>query len=457
MAGPGHFHLDSDWQETIAALATPPGKGAIAIVRISGPDAAAVAARFFRSRGALVPRTATLGEVLDERGERIDRAMAILFRAPHSYTGEDALELHLHGSPAVVREVLRALIASGVRYAQPGEFTKRALLRGKMDLHEVEAVADLIDAQTRSAARAALANLGGGLSSSVAALRGEIAAISEDLAGAIDFPDEVPEPSAAFLQTAVERLASALDRMLRDGEAGRLVREGISVAIVGPPNAGKSSLLNALLGEDRAIVSEIAGTTRDTIEETIEVHGVPVRLIDTAGIRAHADRIESAGIERTQRAIASARIVLVVLDGSAELQPEARSVLSSTADRTRILFCNKSDLGTAGARDLAGAIVGSVRDPATLRALRKAISQEGWGGELPDLERPHLAAAYEFEAIREARDALAQAAQTLQRGDPVDLIAGELQRAHAALGHLTGEQATAELLAGIFARFCIGK
>ncbi len=247
--------------------------------------------------------------------------------------------------------------------------------------------------------------------------------------------------------------------MQREGEAGRLVREGLPVAIVGPPNAGKSSLLNALLGEERALVSEIAGTTRDTIEESITVRGVQMRLIDTAGIRTHADRLEAAGMARTERALATARLALVVIDGSQPLDAETRNLLQQTEERARVVFANKADLGSEGALQLDGVthIRGSVRDSGSLDAIRDALANVAWGGELPDLERPHLASLVELDAAAQALDALEHARRTLVQEDPVDLIVGELQRAFAALGHISGDAANEELLAGIFSRFCIGK
>jgi tRNA modification GTPase len=237
------------------------------------------------------------------------------------------------------------------------------------------------------------------------------------------------------------------------------VREGLGVAIVGPPNAGKSSLLNALLGHDRAIVSEIAGTTRDTIEESVAIDGVMVRLVDTAGIREHADRLESAGIERTQRALAHARIALVVIDGSRALDDAARWLLAATQARERVVFFNKADAGDAGFREagIEGAILGSVLDEKSLQTLRATIAQVGWGGEAPDFERPHLASAREFDAVNEALDALSRARATIAAGDALDFAAPELQRAFASLGHVSGDEATEDLLDGIFARFCVGK
>ncbi len=445
--------------DTVAAIATPPGVGAIAIVRVSGSQARALGSRLFHSKRPLEPRVATYGTIVDENGNSIDQGLAIFMQAPHSYTGEDTLEFHVHGSIAVTREVMRALIASGARPADAGEFTRRAFLNGKLDLHEASAVADLIDAHSRSAARAALANLAGGLTPQVRAIRTRLAYALEELAGAIDFPDEVPDPDRREFAQRLDTIAGQLRALLADAEVGRLVREGVSVAIVGPPNAGKSSLLNALLGEDRAIVSDVAGTTRDTIEETIVAEGLALRLIDTAGIREHADRIEAAGIERTARALQSARVALVVLDGSQPLPPDAHGLLEQTRDRARVIFANKADAGDAGARELheRNVVRGSTMDPETIAALRRALVQAAFSGAQPDLERPHLAAAHEIDATARALEALELARATVVNGDPLDLAAPELQRAFALLGRVTGDEAGEELLGAIFARFCIGK
>ena len=445
-------------RETIAAIATPPGRGAIAIVRVSGPDVREIAARIVPDV-ELRPRYAHYAAILDEYGHAIDRGLVLFSAAPHSYTGEHTLELHVHGSPIVAREVLRALLAVGVRLAEPGEFTRRAFLNGKLDLHAASAVADLIDAETRSAARAALANLGGGLANDVRRLRDALTKIVEDCSGAVDFPEEVPDPDRDHVDMELRAILDELEHLRHDGEVGRLVREGVTVAIVGPPNAGKSSLLNALLGEDRALVSEIAGTTRDTIEESISIDGVRVRLVDTAGIREHADRLEAAGIERTQRALASARIALVVLDGSVALDGEARAILQQTAERERVVFFNKGDVGDAGTQEagVADAILGSIYNDGTIAQIRTAIAHLGWGGEVPDLERPHLSSLREFDAVNIAVAALNDARETIGRREPIDFIVGDLQAAYAALGHVSGDIAAEDVLTGVFARFCIGK
>jgi len=294
-------------QDTIAAIATPAGRGAIAIVRASGPQCAQLAATHFQTKQPIKPHHSVYGKVVDERGTLIDRGLAILAHAPHSYTGEDTLEFHVHGSPVVAAEVLRALIASGARYAEAGEFTRRAFLNGKLDLHAASSVADLIDAEHRSAARAALANMGGALAAQVRTLRAGLLRTLEELAASIDYPDEVAEPGRGALSSELEKITNALHQLLRESEVGKIARDGVDVGIIGPPNAGKSSLLNALLGEERALVSEIAGTTRDTIEESVTIDGLRVRLTDTAGLRDEGDALETAGMERTRRVLAGAQ------------------------------------------------------------------------------------------------------------------------------------------------------
>ncbi len=454
--------------ETIAAIATAPGRGAVAIVRVSGPAAREVARRVFRSAGPLRSRVATRGTVVAPDGGTIDEGLALWFGRPRSYTGEDVLELHVHGSPAVARETLLATLAAGARLANPGEFTRRAYLAGKMDLSAAEAVAEVVAAEHRGAARAAAANLSGGLASAAERAYETLAETLAELAAGLDFPDEVEAPSRETLHRRVAGVREELGALAATWERGRLVREGVSVAIVGPPNAGKSSLLNALLGSERALVSEIAGTTRDTIEETLALDardgkglGFVARLIDTAGIREHADRLEAAGIARTERALAEARIALVVIDASRPLGDDARDLLARTRQRERILFFNKADLGRAGydARPEAerAALLGSAADPASAAAIRRALVALVDGGSTVDLERPHLATARQADAVCEACRSLDAALATLAEEAPVDLLAGDLLAASAALGELTGRDAGEALLDRIFARFCIGK
>jgi tRNA modification GTPase len=288
-----------------------------------------------------------------------------------------------------------------------------------------------------------------------------LATVLEELAGAIDYPDEVPEPARAGVDGRLAACEAALAALVADWERGRLVREGLSLAIVGPPNAGKSSLLNALLGEERAIVAATAGTTRDVIEERFFIDSVPVRILDTAGMRASTDAVEQIGIERARRALDSAAVALVVVDGAQPLDADAVAVLEATRARPRVVLFNKSDLGRAGydAREApeADALHGSVLEAPALDALRLAIAHAGWGTERIDLARPHLASARQADAVARAREALGRARETLDAGDALDLIAPELLGALAALGEITGAVATEAILDGIFARFCIGK
>ena len=381
--------------------------------------------------------------------------------APRTVTGEDIVELHVHGSPVVARETLRALLHAGARPAGPGEFTRRAFLNGKLDLSAAEAVADVIAAESAAAARAAQANLAGGLRAAIEEARAALSAILAQLAGAIDYPDEVPEPARDAAAQRIGEIDAALADLERTWERGRLVREGLALAIVGPPNAGKSSLLNALLGEDRAIVAPVAGTTRDVIEERFVVDGVAVRVLDTAGLRASGDPIEALGVARARTALAGATLALVVIDGAAPLDPDARAVLRETRGRARIVLFNKRDLGDRGyaERDDAerDALCGSVLSPETIAAVRAAVAHAAWNGEAVDLTRPHLASAHQADAVARAREALGAAGATLDAREPIDLAAPELLTAFAALGEITGAAATEELLDAIFASFCIGK
>jgi tRNA modification GTPase len=444
--------------DSIVAVATPPGRGAIAIARVSGPAVAAIR-RTMLGNASLTARRATYLTVCDGDGKPLDRALALYFPAPNSYTGEEMLELQLHGSPVVARDVVHAMLACGARLAGPGEFTQRAFINGKIALREAAAVADLIDAQTSAAARAALANFDNALTQEVLTMRDAIAEIVTQLEASIDFPDEVPEVQPTVLLHRLEPLRIRLQRLRSDGEFGRLLRDGLAVAIVGPPNAGKSSLLNALLGSQRAIVSEIPGTTRDTIEESIAVHGVPVRLVDTAGIRAHADRIEREGIARSVAALDAAALILLVLDGSEPIGPDGLELLERTAERQRVVLLNKADLGIAAAALEASpdAIAGSVREAPTLERVRNAIAHAGWNAQPADLAQPRLSALHEIEAVTIALDALDHACDALRRGDPADFAAGELLAAFSALGHVSEQAAAEDIVTRIFARFCIGK
>ncbi|MDQ2908186.1 MAG: tRNA uridine-5-carboxymethylaminomethyl(34) synthesis GTPase MnmE [Candidatus Eremiobacteraeota bacterium] len=446
--------------DTIAAIATAPGRGAVAIVRVSGGGARTIAATVCPGtilRERRVQRCAVVGP----DGAPIDEGLAVWFMSPRSYTGEDVLELHVHGSPAVARETLLAVLAAGSRLAGPGEFTRRAFEAGKLDLSAAEAVAELIAAEHRSAVRGATARLAGGLALEVERLRALLATVLEELNASLDFPDEVAAPETGALRRRLGAISGALDDLARSWERGRLVREGAAVALVGPPNAGKSSLLNGLLEADRALVSHTPGTTRDTIEESVGLgDGLVARLIDTAGLRPDATGLEAAGIARSRAALAAARLLLIVLDGSRALDAAACALLRETRARERIVYFNKADLGRAAydAREPPEreALLGSAHERASLQRVRGAL-HERLSADVIDGARPHLGTARQADAVLEARRSLSLAFETLAAAQPVDLLAADLAAAFAALGAITGRDASEEVLDGVFSRFCVGK
>jgi tRNA modification GTPase len=449
---------------TIAAIATPPGVAAVAIVRISGTRARDVALACFAPArpGPLVPAHMRRGWLRDpENGARLDDALAVMFAAPHSYTGEDVVELHVHGGAGVVGTCLAHVLRAGARLAAPGEFTRRAFVNGRLDLAQAEAVADLIDAQSKAAAAAAVARLDGALGRGLSELRDELLARLVEIEAHVDYPDEVPEPARAPLTQTVKAHIARIEALLSASGAARALRDGIECAIAGPPNAGKSSLLNALVEAERAIVSDIPGTTRDIVEDRVVVDGVVLRLRDTAGLRTAADAIELEGVSRARGAIERAELVILVIDGSQPLSADARAALAATAGRPRIVLSNKADLGDRARAELTGLdgtlIAGSVRRPDTIAQMRAEIARLGWGGGSIDAQRALVANARQIDALTRARDSLVHASATLASDMPIDMLAVDLRAALAAYGEVTGETVTEEVLDGIFSRFCVGK
>jgi tRNA modification GTPase len=461
--------------DTIAAIATPPGVAAVAIVRISGPDARAVASNCFSfARGDAANWRAghmRRGALIDARtGEKLDDALAVAFWAPRSYTGEDVVELHVHGGAGVAAACLQAVLEAGARHAAPGEFTRRAFGNGRMDLAQAEAVADLIEAESRLAARAAAVRLDGALGRRMRALRDELLARLVEIEAHVDYPDEVEPPDARAIDACVDAQLAAVHALLTNAGSGRTLREGVVCVIAGPPNAGKSSLLNALAQHERAIVSPQPGTTRDIVEERVAVDGVIVHLRDTAGLRAVRDPIEAEGVKRARAAIGAAALAVCVLDGSRAFGGDERAALDATSGAPRIIVCNKADLGGAGTRAFArefpelardGAqqayVAGSVRDDATIDAVRRAIARIAWGGGIIDAGNALVANARQIDALTRAAESLALARSTIAAGQPIDLLSGDLSAAVAAYGEVTGETVTEEVLDAIFARFCVGK
>jgi tRNA modification GTPase len=432
-------------RDTIAAVATPPGRGGIGIVRLSGPAAARIAKQIAGSLPAA--RHATHARFKSADGEPIDEGLALFFPAPHSYTGEDVLELHGHGGPIVMQMLLASCVDHGARLADPGEFTRRAFLAGKLDLAQAEAVADLIDASSREAARSALRSLSGEFSSAIEALRDQLVELRALTEAQLDFPEE--ELDVLHRQDAARRLAqlqAALQSILDRSRQGSLLRSGVHVVLAGRPNVGKSSLLNRLAGEERAIVTAIPGTTRDALREPIEIEGVPLVMVDTAGLRASSDEVERLGMARTKQELERADVVLAVHGAD-----EPASTIEVTVEAARLDVYNKIDLA-AGFTAPPGAIAVSAKTGQGLAELRQAILRAaGWSA---NGESVFLARERHLRALSAAKGHLARAAAEQPRWE---LFAEELRLAHEELARITGAFSADDLLGEIFGRFCIGK
>ncbi len=449
--------------ETIAAVATPPGRGGVGIVRVSGVGAPRLAVALTGRQ--LAPRTATFATFSESDGTPLDQGIALLFEAPASYTGEHVLELQGHGSPAALRRILARCVELGARLAEPGEFTKRAFLNGKLDLAQAESVADLIDAATATAARAAARSLTGEFSREVHALVDGLTELRMFTEATLDFPEEDLEfVHAADACGKVAALAAALERLLGRAGMGARLNTGLTVVLVGRPNVGKSSLLNRLVRDEAAIVTPIPGTTRDTVERQIEIGGIPLAVIDTAGLREAADEVERIGIARTWSAVERADLALVIVDAreAADALHAADRALLERLPRLlpRLIVHNKADLAHAAPRI-------EVRDGRT-HAWVSALTGDGLGllerevmraaGVEGATEDAYIARARHVAALQEAGAHLAAAAAQLAQPSPaLELFAEELREAQLALGTITGEFTSDDLLGVIFSRFCIGK
>ncbi|MBI4346773.1 MAG: tRNA uridine-5-carboxymethylaminomethyl(34) synthesis GTPase MnmE [Elusimicrobia bacterium] len=442
--------------DVIAAIATPAGEGALGIVRLSGPDVLAVAARFVRAPWQ--PRLATLALVHDE-GRPVERAVGVYFPGPDSYTGDDVLELTAHGSPYLLSRILELAVRSGARLASPGEFTHRAYLNGRLDLAQAEAVSLLIRARTETTARAAFEQLEGRLSNAVEDLRRRITGGLAIVEASLDHPEEDlpafgPETAAA----AASRLAEEARRLAATHRRGRLAADGARVSIVGRPNAGKSSLLNALVGRDRAIVADEPGTTRDTLEETADLRGVRAVLVDTAGLRdeAEAGAVEREGIRRTRASLAASDVALVVLDRSVDFQEPDRSLLEEAAagGRPVIVALNKADLPRASGLDgIEGVQVSALTGDGVSRLAERLADELARTGAAPEGE-PWVVSLRHRLALEESAAALDRAAAV---AGEAELAAVHLREALAKLGEIVGDTATEEVLRELFSRFCVGK
>jgi tRNA modification GTPase len=472
--------------DTIAAIATPPGEGGLAVVRVSGARALAVADKCFLPAGENPPKpsaapthTIHYGKII-RGGKMIDEVLLAVLRAPRTFTREDTVEISCHGGILPAKLVLDTLLENGARLAEPGEFTRRAFLNGRIDLAQAEAVADLIHSRTELALAAANEQLAGKLSQRINRLRDDLMHTLAHVEAHIDFPDEDigPDTKAQLLQR-LEKGIAFMDELLRTADEGQILRRGIRAAIVGRPNAGKSSLLNQLLGRDRAIVSPVPGTTRDTIEETANIRGLPVVLIDTAGLREARDEIEREGVRRSRESLASAEFILLVLDASEPLTNADESLLAGFSGKKRILVRNKVDLPAKlnlpaergcpqpqQLENVESAAAGDSRAPVIdvcclsgqgIEALKDAIKELVWSGEIKAEMLQVMINSRHQDALRRARASAQMTMDALRSDATLELAAMDLRIAVNAVGEIVGKTATEDLLDSIFSQFCIGK
>ncbi len=463
---------------TISAIATAIGEGGIGIVRLSGEKSVEIAEKCFRPAGGhrlseCTPRMAVFGRIYDEEGRFLDEAICIVMRAPHSYTCEDVVELQCHGGPLVLRQVLGLTYRLGAQPAEPGEFTKRAFLNGRLDLSQAQSVMDVIQARTAASLEMAAGNLQGRLSEEIGNLRQEILEIIAHLEASIDFPeDDIEEVALGEAELKVEKIYGQVQDLLGSADRGRILRDGLRTAIIGRPNAGKSSLMNLMLGQERSIVTDVPGTTRDSIEEYVNIGGIPLKLADTAGIREAENLVEQIGVERAYSYAREAELVLAVFDGSQGLtaQDEAIWQLLGQCRGRIIVILNKSDLdGKLGQEDIekiaAEKEVEEIYDIITMSAkagsglneLEEAIQRLVFGGKIGWQESAMVSNARQQEILRKALELLEQTRVTLLNGMSEDFVVIDLRSAWEKLGEITGETIGEDIIDEIFSRFCLGK
>ena len=457
--------------DTIAAIATPRGEGGIGIVRVSGHLAIPIACEIFKSPRDISPsefstHTLNYGHIIEPvLGDVIDEVMLGVMRAPKSYTAEDVVEFNCHGGIVPLRRVLELTLKAGARLAEPGEFTKRAFLNGRIDLAQAEAVIELIKSKTDLTRKVAIDGLTGKFSSEINALSDRLADLLAEVEASVDFPDEDLDfmPTDAMCQTALS-IQSDLDRLIDTASEGRILREGISIAIVGRPNVGKSSLLNALLQVDRAIVTDIPGTTRDTIEESLNLEGIPIKLVDTAGIHQTKDIIEQRGVERSKTYLDSADLVLMMFDASQALTADDFGLLNDVVARKAILVLNKIDLPVVTSREdlqphvfQKPIVETSMLHGKGIEVLKSVIIQEVLGSEFIMGESPIVTNVRHHDALRRSRIALEYAIESFKQNMPPDLVAVDLRSGLDCVGEIVGKTTTEDILDRIFSQFCIGK
>lgn len=455
--------------ETIAAISTPPGEGAISIVRMSGEEAVSIAQKVFSGKDLTQAKSHTInyGHIVDPKThEEIDEVMVSLMLAPKTFTREDVVEINCHGGIVATNRILQLLLVNGARLAEPGEFTKRAFLHGRIDLTQAESVMDLIRAKTDRSMKIALNQLDGNLSHLIDSLRKDILDVLAQVEVNIDYPeyDDVEEMTTKLLKEKAIEIKQRIEQLLKTASQGKIMREGLATALVGRPNVGKSSLLNHLLHEDKAIVTDVAGTTRDVIEEYVNVSGVPLKLIDTAGIRETDDKVEKIGVERSKKAIEQSDLVLLVLNAAESLTKEDLELIRLTNDKKRIIILNKTDLEEkldrkelAEISENAPVYATSILKNEGVEALEEAISKLFFNGIENSQSTVMVTNARHIALLKKAQNSLDSVLEGISSGMPVDLVQIDMTEAWNLLGEITGESYEDELLDQLFSQFCLGK
>lgn len=453
--------------DTIAAISTPIGEGGISIVRMSGENAVKIANKVFKGADLTkVPsHTIHYGHIIDPKsGKTIDETMVTVMKAPKTFTREDIVEINCHGGIVVTNHILQLLLANGARMAEPGEFTKRAFVNGRIDLTQAESVMDIVRAKTDKARQVAESQLAGGLLGKIRGLRQEILNTLGNVEVNIDYPEyDADQITAQKMAKTAQDVLTKVERLLTTAQEGTILRSGLATAIVGRPNVGKSSLLNYLSKSDKAIVTDVAGTTRDTLEEYVSLNGVPLKLIDTAGIHHTEDKVEKIGVERSEKALSQADLVLLLLDGSQDLTAEDKELIKQTQAKKRIIILNKIDLGqkvtVAGMKKLTGSevIATSILKKQNLEQLEKLIKKLFFGGIENSNEQVMVTNQRQAGLLNKAKKQLQDVIKAVKDGVPVDIAQIDFKGAWDTLGEITGDSAPDELINALFSQFCLGK
>ncbi len=456
-------------EDTIAAVATAYGEGGIGIIRISGEEALPILQEIFEFHGdtdTFTSRRMTYGKIIDkEKNQIIDEVLAVYMKGPKTYTAEDVVEINCHGSMVSLRKTLALVLRKGARLAEPGEFTKRAFLNGRLDLSQAEAVIDMIRAKTDKSFDVAVSQLEGRLSLKVEEIRQKLLDLLVDITVNIDYPDEdIEEMTYEKLEESIVETQDMIEKLLETSSTGRMIREGIKIAIVGKPNVGKSSLMNGLLKETRAIVTDIPGTTRDTIEEVLSIRNIPVYLVDTAGIRETSDKVEKMGIEKSKEAFNQADFILFLLDGSRPLEEEDLQIMEFLKERKSLVLINKRDLGEAiSIEDISAKLPASQVIEASLlkgqgiTEIEDAVEDLVYGGEIVQKESMMVNNVRHIELLQQAVKSLTDALHMSERREALDFIEVDVKNAYERLGEIIGETVSDDIINEVFARFCLGK